>query len=759
MFIAMCRIDSFYRSPNFRTFARSLSLGLSVAALTVAGAAHAQETELPGINVQSAKAKKSSAPKSKPKPKPVQAAAPEPVEEAPVAQNSGPSVQNPDAPYNTPAGISVVTSNELSTYGNGDLNDALRSQPGTFTRISPQNAGVAVNIRGFEGNGRVNMSIDGARQNFRFLGHEASGFAYVDSALIGGIDVQRGAVSTAGGAGALAGVVNMRTLDVEDILRPGQNFGGISKLTWGSNGQGFSEMGAAAAAVGGISVAGAVSHKDPDSYENASGVVIPRTFQDLTSGLFKVNLAPDSEQSLRFGGVFYNNDFFANSYFQNVQTQTYTAKYAFNPIGNDLIDLRVNGYYNHALMRYGTDSSPTVGTPPQGTAWGRVVDDTGIGADITNTSRFNLGGIRVKSQYGYEFFGDDVDTYNRFRPVAGGGVNGSGYTSTSAFFSETTFSKSIFDLIVGLRYDMYGLNGSVNINPAAGLPNPPYVPGRYILDKDGGSFDPKVTLAAQVTDWLQPYITYSESMRAPSVSELFAGGTHPGAAGVGFAPNPFLNPESQKGIEVGANIRKDGLFTPADSFRFKGDYYHMNVDNYIASCTTTLGSNYFCNTEGISTVQGVELQGMYDAGYFFAGLSYTYTHTNLPSQTDGFGAHSYVPEHTVVTSAGVRLLDRRVTLGGRVSYFSESDVGDMNVGSFYASKYMPGYTLVDFFSTYKVTENFELGFNIDNVFNEDYTPALTTAFFDGPTCYGSNFPGCNSTGMGRTFYLTAKAQF
>ncbi len=53
----MCRIDSFYSSPSFRTFARSLSLGLSVAALTVAGAAHAQETELPGINVQSAKAK------------------------------------------------------------------------------------------------------------------------------------------------------------------------------------------------------------------------------------------------------------------------------------------------------------------------------------------------------------------------------------------------------------------------------------------------------------------------------------------------------------------------------------------------------------------------------------------------------------------------------------------------------------------------------------------------------------------------------
>jgi hemoglobin/transferrin/lactoferrin receptor protein len=749
-----------------------LSLGLSVAALIVAGAANAQETELPGINVQSAKAKKSSAAKSKPKPKPVQAAAPEPVEAPVSSESTGQISAAAEVPYDTPAGISVVTSNELSTFGNGDLDQALRSQPGTFTRISPQNAGLAVNIRGFEGQGRVNMSIDGARQNFRFLGHEASGFTYVDSALIGGIDVQRGAVSTAGGAGALAGAVNMRTLDVEDILRPGQNFGGMTKLGWGSNNQGFSEMGAAAARVGGISIAGAVSHREPDSYENGSGVEIPRTFQDLTSGLFKVNLMPDSEQSLRFGGVFYNNDFFANSYFQNVQTQTYTAKYAYNPIGNDLVDFRLNGYLNHAKMRYGTDSSPTTnssmdppGTPTQGSAWGRVVDDWGMGADISNTSRFNLGSIRVKSQYGYEFFGDDVETSNRFRPTVGGGVNGSGWASTSAFFSETTFSKGIFDLIVGLKYDMYGINGSGTINPAAGQPFPPDVAGPFKLDKDGGAFDPKVTLAAQVTDWLQPYITYSESMRAPTISELFAGGNHPGAAGVGFAPNPFLDPESQKGIEVGANIKSDGLFTPIDSFRMKVDYYHMDVDNYIAACSTPLpvgrGTQYFCNTPGNSTVQGVELQSMYDAGYFFAGLSYTYTHTDLPSQTDGFGAHSFVPEHTVVTSAGVRLLDRRVTLGGRVSYFSESDVGEINVGpnGFYVSRYMPGYTLVDFFSTYKVTENFELGFNIDNVFNEDYTPALTTAFFDGPNCYGSNIPGCNDTGMGRTFYLTAKAQF
>lgn len=734
----------------------ALALTASAAALTLAGTAFAQETQLPGINVQGAQAKKASAPKSKPKPKPVQAAQSEPVS-PPLAASQGQGVAPSDVPYDTPAGISVVTASDLSTYGGTNLDNALRSQPGTYTRMNPQNAGLAVNIRGFEGSGRVNTLIDGVQQNFGFTGHEAQGFTYIDPGLVAGIDVARGAVTTAGGTGALAGVANLRTLDVEDILRPGQNVGGFVTTTWGSNNVGFSETAAAAVQTRGIGIAGAISHRDPGNYQNGAGVEIPETGQDLTSGLFKVNLRPTEDQTLRFGGVIYDNDFFANSYNQNVRQQTYTAKYAYNPVGNDLIDFRLNGYYNDVAMKYGTDATPTVGTPPKGTAWGRVMEDTGLGFDVSNISRFHLGGIRVKSEYGYEFFGDNVEAYNRFQPAAAGGVNPSGYKSKSAVFSETTFSKGIFDLIVGLKYDMYGINGS---GTAPAVPLPPGVdPGPYKVDKDGGAFDPKVTLAAQVTDWLQPYITYSETMRSPTAAELFIGGNHPGAGRISFVPNPFLAPESQRGIEIGANIKHDGIFTPADAFRMKADYYHMDVEDYIAACATTGGQMYFCNTPGNSTVQGVELQGTYDAGYIFAGLSYTYTHTDLPAQTDGLGAHSNLPEHTVVASGGVRLLDRRLTLGGRISHFSESDVGTQNVGGFYASQFMPGYTLVDLFSSYKVTETFEVGFNINNVFDKEYTEALTTPFFDGPNCYGSNLPGCNDSGMGRTYFLTAKAQF
>ena len=111
----------------------------------------------------------------------------------------------------------------------------------------------------------------------------------------------------------------------------------------------------------------------------------------------------------------------------------------------------------------------------QGSAWGRVIDDEGWGFDVSNVSRFNLGTVGVKSEYGYEYFRDDVETSNRFQPVAQGGVNPSGISSIGGAFSETTFSQGIFDFIAGLRYDTFTLNGMAlrsSLFPRLPVPGP-----------------------------------------------------------------------------------------------------------------------------------------------------------------------------------------------------------------------------------------------------------------------------------------------
>ena len=71
-----------------------------------------------------------------------------------------------DAPYLTPGGVSVIDGNIVQEKYGGDANAIVRSMPGTFTRISSSQPGVAVNIRGFESDGRINTMIDGVPQRF-----------------------------------------------------------------------------------------------------------------------------------------------------------------------------------------------------------------------------------------------------------------------------------------------------------------------------------------------------------------------------------------------------------------------------------------------------------------------------------------------------------------------------------------------------------------------------------------------------------------
>ncbi|MDH4986840.1 TonB-dependent receptor plug domain-containing protein [Aminobacter anthyllidis] len=130
------------------------------------------------------------------------------------------------APYQTPGGVSVVDGKIVQEKYGGDANAIVRGMPGTFTRISSSQPGVSVNIRGFESDGRVNTMIDGVPQTFRnTAGHASTGgeLLYIDTNLLAGIGAERGAVNGAYGMGSLAGAVNFRTIDFEDVVLEGQD--------------------------------------------------------------------------------------------------------------------------------------------------------------------------------------------------------------------------------------------------------------------------------------------------------------------------------------------------------------------------------------------------------------------------------------------------------------------------------------------------------------------------------------------------------
>ncbi len=640
-------------------------------------------------------------------------------------------------PYAEPSAKSVISADQIGVFGDNNLDDALRATPGTFTRDSPQNPGIAVNIRGVEGSGRVNMTIDGVRQNFRFTGHEAQGLVYVDSALLAGIDINRGAVSTAGGAGALAGTANFRTLGIDDVLRDRAGIGGFLNFGWGSNGGQFGQSAALAYRGDNWGFVAAGSMRAPDDYRNGNDEIVAGTGQDLLSGLLKFEFMPGENHRINIGAVTYDNEFLANSYRQKIDSRQYTARYAFTP-DSDLVDLRVNVHRSDVTMSYYT----APGLAGGGGARGRVIEDIGTGFELYNTSVFNDW---LSSTYGVEYFHDDIDVINS-SPVPNRGVNPSGESAIASVFSDTTLRFGIFEAIVGLRYDRFTAegSGSVTANNPHGMPA-----GPYVLDRKEGEFNPKLTLALNPVEWWQPYLTWSRSFRPPTVSELLTGGDHPAEGGppMSFFPNPFLEPEVSTGWELGSNFHRQGLFASNDRLSFKLAYFRNEIADYITAAFAPTGGVFFGNNPGKSEVKGIEVEGGYDAGFVFGAISYSDTDSELPSQINGFGAQSYVPDRVASATLGVRFFEERLTVGGRWFHVSDAFIGDIN--TFDDDPWDPGYNLVDAFGNYTFGNGTQLRLNVSNLTDKAFTPVLSTPA-------GGNLV---ETGRGRTWTASVRIPF
>ena len=109
--------------------------------------------------------------------------------------------------------------------------------------------------------------------------------------------------------------------------------------------------------------------------------------------------------------------------------------------------------------------------------------------------------------------------------------------------------------------------------------------GPYVLDRSDGAFNPSLTFALQPLDWLQPYLRWSRTFRPPTVQEALMGGEHPAEGGPPqmFFPNPFLEPDTSKGWELGVNLGSDRLFGESDRVRAKVTVFRNEVDDYVTA--------------------------------------------------------------------------------------------------------------------------------------------------------------------------------
>ncbi len=686
------------------------------------------------------------------------------------------------------APVSAVTLGQIQGLQPTRVGDVLRAIPGVSLQDRGDDAATSINIRGLQDFGRVAVLVDGARQNYQRTGHNANGSFFLDPELIGGIDVVRGPTANIYGSGAIGGVASFRTKDIDDVLRAGERWGVDMGGMVRSNG-----FGGVGSIFGGVradptlDVFGGAVYRNQSNYKDGSGTEIGNSGGDLAAGLLKVTARPADGHTVKIGGTFQDYNYTigqlnrgptttaapaaaiagSSVYDSNAKNYTGTINWRYFKPDDDLFDWNATLYANRTENdqvktynnRITTGGGVCTLANPGNNISGCVGDARGyllntVGIDVNNTSRFAIGEWRNALTYGVDTFIDHVSTFDS-RGNSNVTTPSGERTVSGGFVQLKSNYSSWLEVISAARYDHYELEaGSTTTS--------------------GDRISPKITVGITPIVGFTPYASYAEGYRAPSITETLIAGAHSTGGGPGlftcpdgnsglfcFLQNPNLRPEVGKNKEIGINLKYDGIFTSADSFRAKFNVFRNDVDDYIDLVASTpqvsnLGPAFgrfskFYQYQNISNarLQGFEGEASYDAGSWFAAVAGNVMEGK--NTVTNVGLASLIQPKKVVTTAGMRFLDRRLTVSAQwISFASNTDV---------PAGYLPATSgdIVNLYLAYQPTNDVTLNFSIDNVANRFYRPyAVPGSSSDGTTQNDVLF---SSPGPGITYKGGLKVHF
>ncbi len=667
-----------------------------------------------------------------------------------------------DAVYETPGSVAEIGREAIDQRGGArNAADLLRGVAGVDAVVDRQNPGVNVNIRGLQDQGRVNMSIDGARQNFQQSGHGASAFAYIDPELISRIDVDKGPTSAAGGAGVIGGVVNFRTLEFDDVALPDKDYGARINATTGTNAFDFNGSMAAAAKVGdAFEVVGAVGRKKLGEYEPGTrgtlvyngGVPTKFTTQDQWSWLLKATARPTDDQTVKltYTGLDARFDTGGGQYTDTnkVTTHNVVADYSWKP-GLWWADLSAKAYFSRTgNQQYRPPRLDAV--PPYGAFNVDYQIDT-FGGSLTNVTRFSAPLFDVALSYGAEVFRDKTATASVGsnsdddpNGVWFSGSNPDGQRTVGGAFARAELSRGEWlKILLGGRYDRYQMTGATTAFDVD--------EGRRVdVDMTGGRFSPTATLAVTPVKGLQVYSSYEEGYRPPNIMEAILGGQHIGG-GLPTLPNPDLKPEVSRTVELGVNFKLDGVLSEDDAFRAKAAVYRTGLDDFITLSSYGLGGRFLTravNLDDKTVLKGLDLEANYDAGSFYLGGTAAFIDADYGDSfaipvgaTNGTLLNIYLsPKRKLSLDGGLRFFERKLTVGGRVTAVKPED----QIGGLTGTYQYTRYTLIDLYTSYKINDNFTVRASVENLRKVAYVEAMGAPLSPSP---------------GRTFTIGATARF
>ena len=658
------------------------------------------------------------------------------------------------------APVSVVTLEQIQGLQPKRLADIFYNVPGVSFQDRGDDPATAINIRGLQDFGRVAVVVDGARQNYQRTGHNANGSFFLDPELIGSVDVARGPTANIYGSGAIGGVVSFRTKDINDVVRPGERWGVDMSGSYGSNkDRGLGSVFGGVRANPDVDIFGGAVYRTQGNYKDGNGTEIGNTNNEIAGGLMKLTLRPAEGHEVKLGAVFQDYQYSIGQqnrgatttsaplaaiagtsvYASDAKNYTGTLSWKYSKpddmwfdwnvslYGNRTDNDQVKTYNNRITTGGGVCTLANPGNNISGCVGDRrsySIDTVGI--DVNNTTRFNFGDWRNALTYGFDAFQDEVTTADA-RGNSNVTTPGGDRVVSGGFVQLKQNYSSWLEIVSAVRYDRYSLDSNK-------------------VSSGGDRFSPKITVGVTPVAGFTPYVSYAEGYRAPSITETLISGGHATGGGPAlfvcadgtsglfcFLPNPNLRPEVGKNKEAGVNLKYDGIFSAADSFRGKVNVFRNDVDGYIdlvasAPVATAFGSfSQFFQYQNLqhARIEGVEAETLYDAGGWFVGVA---GHLMRGKNTVTNVGLATITPRKVTTTAGMRLLDRRLILSAQWSSFGANT--DVPAG------YLPstGYELVNLYLTWQATKDIVFTASVDNLLNQYYRPyAIPGSSSDGAT--------------------------
>lgn len=555
-----------------------------------------------------------------------------------------------DEVYRQPLSISRIGREDIERTGARHASEILQATPGVFTVTNEQNPSVSVDIRGLKDFGRVNMNIDGMRQNYQRSGHQQrNGEMFFDPEFLSSVEVLKGPNTGIGGAGVTGGVASFRTLQVEDILKPDADLGmrlrastGIGKWANGSDPSGSIALARRGET---LDLLLAYSQKNSGAYEPGSKgkafnipfatlplnvvsltdqdqeslmlkgrwKITPRQNLQLTAIGTRADYAESSMQDLdgafrqfamctplpppddplyedcvEFGSNAYDPD---QVYPFSSQSRTTSASYGLDydwaPLDHSWVDLSAKLYY------VVTDSE----TLSAGDTTSLFITQTDtVGAWASNSAHFTFTDtLRLDWHFGIEAFLDRNQPDARSTALSQAQLEDANATTpqgkrllAGAYTRFTLAYRSWLEIRPGLRYDTYRLWGNTGFAAFDSSAGRPLPQYADIdVDRREGKFLPTLGITLTPLPSLQFFANAGLGWRPPAITETLIAGNTPGhLLPLDYYPNWRLESEETLSLEAGINIRLDDLLAKQDNLRIKAAWFENETDNYIFFANT-----------------------------------------------------------------------------------------------------------------------------------------------------------------------------